>query len=133
MQIFHRSTNTLARVSVVAMVGLVALLGWLGLTLFRSRYVTRQGEVTPQPVPFSHNHHTAGLGIDCRYCHTSVEKSASAGIPPTATCMNCHKQIWLNAELLAPVRASFANRQPIQWQRKAALVASRFVSVLHAC
>lgn len=117
MQIFHRSSNDLARISIVALAGLVALLGWLGLTLFRSRYITRQSEVVNQPVPFSHNHHTAGLGIDCRYCHTSVEKSASAGIPPTSTCINCHKQIWTNAELLEPVRASFAKKEPIQWQR----------------
>lgn len=117
MQIFHRSSNDLARISIVALAGLVALLGWLGLTLFRSRIVTRQSEVVNQPVPFSHNHHTAGLGIDCRYCHTSVERSSSAGIPPTSTCMNCHKQIWTNAALLEPVRASFAKQEPIEWQR----------------
>jgi hypothetical protein len=117
MQIFHRSANSLARISILALIGLVALLGWLGLELFRSRYVTRQSEVIPQPVPFSHNHHVAGLGIDCRYCHTSVERSATAGIPPIATCMNCHKQIWTNAELLEPIRAAYASRMPVQWQR----------------
>jgi hypothetical protein len=117
MQIFHRSANSLARISIVALIGLVALLGWLGLALFRSRYVTRQSEVLPQPVPFSHNHHVAGLGIDCRYCHTSVERSATAGIPPIATCINCHKQIWTNAELLEPVRAAYASKKPVQWAK----------------
>ena len=69
--------------------------------LDRSPYNTGQDVVLMQPVPFSHDHHTAGLGIDCRYCHTTVEKSAFAGIPPTATCMNCHKQIWSDSEMLA--------------------------------
>jgi len=117
MQIFHRSANSLARASIVVLIGVVALMGWLGLTLFRSRYVTRQDEVVPQPVPFSHNHHTAGLGIDCRYCHTSVERSATAGIPPIATCINCHKQIWTNAELLEPIRAAYASKTPVQWTK----------------
>src|SRR3984885_10689565 len=70
-----------------------------------------------QPVPFSHQHHVAGLGIDCRFCHTSVETSSFAGIPPTKTCMNCHSQIWTNAELLEPVRASYRSGQSLQWTR----------------
>jgi hypothetical protein len=70
-----------------------------------------------QPVKFSHDHHTAGLGIDCRYCHTSVEESSFAGIPPTATCMNCHKQVWANAEMLAPVRESWRTGEPLRWTR----------------
>jgi hypothetical protein len=71
----------------------------------------------PQPVPFSHQHHVAGLGIDCRYCHTSVEISSFAGIPPTKTCMNCHSQIWTNARLLEPVRASYKTGESLQWTR----------------
>src|SRR4029077_19142589 len=67
--------------------------------------------------PFSHEHHVAQLGIDCRYCHTSVETSAFAGMPPTATCMNCHKQIWTNTALLEPVRTSFSTNQPLRWSR----------------
>jgi hypothetical protein len=70
-----------------------------------------------QPVPFSHKHHVSGLGIDCRYRHTSVEKSAFAGIPPTDTCMTCHSQLWTDAPLLAPVRESLARHQPMQWNR----------------
>ena len=68
-------------------------------------------------MPFSHQHHVAGDGIDCRYCHTSVENSSFAGIPPTKTCMNCHSQIWTNAELLEPVRASYRSGQSLQWTR----------------
>jgi hypothetical protein len=68
-------------------------------------------------VPFSHQHHVAGMGIDCRYCHTSVETSAVAGIPPTKTCMNCHSQIWADSPTLEPVRASFRTDQPIAWAR----------------
>jgi hypothetical protein len=70
-----------------------------------------------QPVPFSHKHHVEGLGIDCRYCHTSVEKSHFAGIPPTETCMTCHSQLWTQAALLEPVRQSLATATPIQWNR----------------
>jgi NAD-dependent SIR2 family protein deacetylase len=70
-----------------------------------------------QPVQFSHAHHVGGIGIDCRYCHTSVETSTFAGIPPTQTCMNCHKQIWLDAPMLEPVRASLANNTNLNWIR----------------
>jgi hypothetical protein len=70
-----------------------------------------------QPVPFSHQHHVGGLGVDCRYCHTSVEVSSFAGIPPTKTCMNCHAQIWTNAEMLAPVRESFRSETSLVWTR----------------
>ena len=77
----------------------------------RSPYVTRVDTFREQPVQFSHQHHVGGIGIDCRYCHTSVEKAASAGIPPTKTCMNCHSQIWANSPYLEPVRESFRDRQ----------------------
>jgi NAD-dependent SIR2 family protein deacetylase len=117
MQIFHRSTNTIAKVSIFGAVVFLGLLVWIWSALLRSSYVTGQGVVLKQPVPFSHDHHVAGLGIDCRYCHTSVETSSFAGMPATATCMNCHRQIWTNADLLEPVRASFRNAQPIAWSR----------------
>ncbi len=117
MQIFHRSTNTIARVSIFGAVFILALVAWLVGIMMRSGYQTRQNMVVNQPVPFSHDHHVAGLGIDCRYCHTSVERSSSAGIPPTETCMNCHKQIWTNADLLEPVRASYRDGTPIHWAR----------------
>jgi len=116
-QIFHRSTNTLSRVSIYAAVFILAGLAWLLMALDRSPYTTRQGIVLTQPVPFSHEHHVAGLGLDCRYCHTSVETSRFAGIPPTATCMNCHKLIWADSEMLEPVRASLREDRPIAWTR----------------
>jgi ferredoxin len=75
----------------------------------------RVGVASEQPVPFSHQHHVAELGIDCRYCHTGVEKSSYAGVPPTETCMTCHSQIWTNAALLQPVRDSARDNKPIAW------------------
>ncbi len=116
-QIFHRSTNTISRVSIYAAVFVVAGLTWVLMALDRSPYTTKQGIVLNQPVPFSHEHHVAGLGLDCRYCHTSVETSRSAGIPPTATCMNCHKLIWADSDMLEPVRASLREDRPIVWTR----------------
>ena len=83
----------------------------------RSPYSTYQGVAHTQPVPFSHQHHVSGLGLDCRYCHTSVETSRFAGIPPTQTCMNCHAQIWTNAAMLEPVRESFRSGRSLQWTR----------------
>jgi hypothetical protein len=105
-QIFDRSSNALARASLV-LTGLIVIA--LGVTLDqlqRSPWVTRQGQRPDQPVPFSHKHHVQGLGLQCQYCHTTVEKSSYAGIPPTKTCMNCHAQIWTNAQLLEPVRTA---------------------------
>jgi hypothetical protein len=117
MQIFQRSTNTLSRATIYGAVFVVAALGWALNEVQRSPYITYAGVVKPQPVPFSHQHHVTGLGVDCRYCHTSVEVSSFAGIPPTKTCMNCHAQIWTNAPLLEPVRASFRSGESLQWTR----------------
>jgi hypothetical protein len=116
-QIFHRSTNTLSKVSLAALVLLVGSLIGLAMLLGRSSYVTRANEYVVQPVQFSHLHHVLDDGIDCRYCHTSVETSSFAGIPPTKTCMNCHSQIWQSAPILEPVRASFRDDRPLQWTR----------------
>src|SRR6202789_1958822 len=117
MQIFPRSSNAIARASLV-LVGLaVGGLFWVLLELERTPYITNAGVRKDQPVPFSHQHHVTGLGIDCRYCHTSVETSSFAGIPPTKTCMNCHSQIWTNAQLLEPVRASYKSGESLQWTR----------------
>ena len=117
MQIFHRSTNTISRATIYGAAFLVAALLWAVLELQRSPYITYAKVVRPQPVPFSHQHHVGGLGIDCRYCHTSVEKSPFAGIPPTKTCMNCHSQIWTGAPLLEPVRESFRTGKSLVWTR----------------
>jgi Cytochrome c3 len=117
MQIFHRATNAIARASIFGGIVLVGFVLWVAAEINRSPMVSRQKLVQEQPVPFSHQHHVAGLGIDCRYCHTSVETSSFAGIPPTSTCMNCHSQIWTNAAMLEPIRASFRTGVPIHWSR----------------
>ncbi len=115
MQVFQRSTNTLSRLSIFGSVFVIAAATY-GLALInRSSYVTQAQVARQQPVPFSHRHHAGELGIDCRYCHTSVERTAYAGIPPTQTCMNCHSQIWSNSPTLEPVRASFRNDTSIPW------------------
>src|SRR6267142_2232096 len=116
-QIFHRSANTIARVSIFGAVFFIAGLLVLFAEVNRSPWVTEARVAREQPVPFSHQHHVAGLGIDCRYCHTSVENSSFAGIPPTKTCMNCHSQIWTNAQMLEPVRASYRTGESLQWTR----------------
>jgi hypothetical protein len=117
MQIFHRSTNTISRVTIFGAVFLVAVLLWACIQFQRSPYVTYAKVARPQPVPFSHQHHVGGLGIDCRYCHTSAENSSFAGIPPTKTCMNCHSRIWTGAPLLEPVRESFRTGKSLVWNR----------------
>ncbi len=92
-------------------------LGWMASEVSRSSYVTEVDVPKVQPVPFSHKHHVSGIGIDCRYCHTSVEDSSFAGIPPTETCMSCHSQIWANSSMLEPVRASFRDNKSLEWIR----------------
>jgi hypothetical protein len=116
-QIFRPVSNTLARVSIFGGILILGLLGWAGATLYSSDYVTGVGVAPDQPIPFSHKHHVAGIGVDCRYCHTSVETSAFAGIPPTETCMSCHSQIWADSPTLEPVRASFRDNISIIWNR----------------
>jgi hypothetical protein len=114
-QIFSRSANIYSRASIL----------FAGVVLIAT--VLIGGNVTPythrlkvaidQPAPFSHKHHVTELGIDCRYCHTSVEKGPFAGIPATETCYTCHSQIWTNSPLLQPVRDSYASGVPIEWNR----------------
>jgi hypothetical protein len=116
-QIFPRSANSYARGSIIGVVILLGVLWFTFDSFSRSPYVTRANTVREQPVQFSHQHHAGGLGIDCRYCHTTVETSTSAGIPPTKTCMNCHSQIWLTSPYLEIVRASFRDNKPLQWMR----------------
>jgi hypothetical protein len=117
MQIFHRSANVISRLSIYTGILTTAFVLWACIEFQRSPYVTYAGEVRPQPVPFSHEHHVAALGIDCRYCHTSVEASSFAGIPPTKTCMNCHSQMWASAPLLEPVRESYRTGRSLLWNR----------------
>lgn len=116
-QIFHPSANTYIRATIVGAVIVVHIVVG-GLYAFSgSPYQTGVKVIRNQPVPFSHEHHIRGVGIDCRYCHNTVETSASAGFPPTYTCMSCHSQIWGAATILEPVRASLAENKPISWTR----------------
>jgi hypothetical protein len=116
-QIFHQRSNTIARAGIFGAVLFAALGGWAFHAVYWSPYSTRVNMPLNQPVPFSHQHHVGELGIDCRYCHTSVEKSAFAGVPPTETCMTCHSRLYTDAPLLAPVRASLATHTPLRWER----------------
>ncbi len=114
-QIFKPSANSITQVGLLSVaIGVPTL--WLGIAgLSRSPANTKVQVPKNQPVPFSHQHHTWELGIDCRYCHTSVEKSSYAGLPATETCMSCHSQIWTNSPLLEPIRQSYETGMPIQW------------------
>src|SRR5437773_8260022 len=116
-QIFHRSANTISRVSIFGAAFVVAAVLVLTAQVNRSPWVTGARVAREQPIQFSHERHVAGNGIDCRYCHTSVEESAFAGIPPTRTCMNCHSQIFSTSPFLEPVRQSFRANQSIAWTR----------------
>lgn len=115
--IFGPAANLVSKLTILALAAIVIVgMGWWSLWP-RTDYWNHVGWTVEQPVPFSHKHHVAGLGIDCRFCHTSVEVSSSAGLPPTYTCMTCHSQIWTNAALLEPVRKSLATGKPIVWNR----------------
>ncbi len=117
-QIFHASSNYVFKIMIV---GTVLMIGALGYVLYElgadSSYATRQGVAREQPVPFSHTHHVGSMGIDCRYCHTTVEVSSVAQVPPTKTCMNCHSQIWVTSPTLEPVRASYRTDESIKWTK----------------
>ncbi len=116
-QIFRRSSNAIARFTLWGGLGTVGFLLWVILLLMRSDFVTGANTNVTQPVQFSHAHHVGGLGIDCRYCHTSVEEARFANIPPTKTCMNCHSQIWQTSPYLEPVRRSFQSGNSLVWTR----------------
>jgi hypothetical protein len=116
-QIFHRGANNIAKASIFVAIIAGGVAFYAFTQIARSSYLTNQGLERPQPVQFSHKHHVGDDGIDCRYCHTSVETAASAGMPPTQTCMNCHTQIWADSPYLEPVRASYRDNKPIEWVR----------------
>jgi hypothetical protein len=116
-QIFRPYADTVARVVLLSIPVVPFLAIYLAYELSRSEYVTGQTITLDQPVPFSHEHHVGGLGLDCRYCHTGVEASATAGVPPTHTCMTCHSELYTQAAMLAPVRASLAEDRPIHWNK----------------
>jgi hypothetical protein len=116
-QLFPRKMNVIAKASLLVAPLLLAFMAWGSLIYTESSYVTGAAVSVVQPVPFSHQHHVGILGIDCRYCHTSVEHSSFAGIPPTKTCMNCHSQIWVGSEMLEPVRESYRTNNSLHWHR----------------
>jgi hypothetical protein len=116
-QVFPQGMNVVAKVTLLGGILAAAFLAWACLIFTRSSYGTGSGLARVQPVPFSHQHHVGDLGIDCRYCHTFVERAALAGIPPTKTCMNCHSQIWVESRVLEPVRHSYQTNESLHWQR----------------
>ena len=114
-QLFSPSANVKAKIGVVLLFTGPGLLIYALAAVSRSPANTKVNVPKQQPVPFSHRHHAWELGIDCRYCHTSVEKSAFSNVPPVETCMSCHSQIWTNSPLLEPIRQSYQTGTPIQW------------------
>jgi hypothetical protein len=114
---FHPRANVIVTLLLAGAVFVLALILWAGYLIVRSPYETLQNVPREQPVPFSHEHHVGGLGLDCRYCHVFVEVSSFAGIPPTKLCMNCHSQIWASSPALEPLRESYRSGKSIQWTR----------------
>jgi len=114
-QVFKPSANTYSRLSIFGALFAIAGLLWALAAFNRSDYMTQASVAREQPVPFSHKHHVGELGIDCRYCHTTVEISSYANIPATQICMNCHSQIWSDSPTLEPVRASYRTGASIEW------------------
>ncbi len=116
-QVFPPSSNFIARASIAVVIlflGAVAVVA----TFFypRSSSVTGVGDAPTQPVAFPHSLHVGAWGIDCRYCHMSVDKSSYADLPPTQTCMSCHSQVATTRDALAPVRQSYQTGQSIAWK-----------------
>ncbi|MGH8165080.1 MAG: cytochrome c3 family protein, partial [Rhodanobacteraceae bacterium] len=114
-QIFHRSFGFIFRLGLLAAV----VFAVCAIFLWRAEMAYPAGvhDALEQPVPFSHKHHVGDDGIDCRYCHTSVEQSKFAGIPPLSTCMTCHSQLYTDQPPLAPLIAAFRSGIPLHWKR----------------
>ena len=116
-QVFHPSTNSLARTSLLVGALLAAIIPALLAVYIRSDFYSRVRDPLSQPIPFSHERHVAGNGMDCRYCHTSVENAAFAGIPATETCMTCHSQVLAGTTLIQNIQTSWDTDKPIVWTR----------------
>ncbi|MBI3960855.1 MAG: cytochrome c3 family protein [Chloroflexi bacterium] len=116
-QLFGPAANTIAKASLIGALALLIAGAGFGYHFVHSPYVTGVGVAVAQPVPYSHAQHVGDLGLDCRYCHTAVETSNSAGVPPTESCMGCHAQVAVESDALQPVRASLENDQPLAWVR----------------
>jgi hypothetical protein len=115
--IFGPRANLFMNAALIGVVGLAVFLLLLIWVVPVMGYNTQERYRPNQPIPYSHRHHVSGLGLDCRYCHTTVEVSQNAGMPSTEICMTCHSQIWTNAAMLAPDRQSLAQNVPIRWTR----------------
>lgn len=109
--------DVLAIRAVFALLVLLVLVGWPAFAVWRAQAYESLGQPVAQPIPFSHKHHVGDDGIDCRYCHTSVERGRHAGLPSTHICLSCHSQIYTDASVLAPLRESARTGRPIAWQR----------------
>jgi hypothetical protein len=114
---FRPAANTIFKFVLLGGAAATAFALWILFLVARSPYEMLQNVPREQPVAFSHKHHVGGLGIDCRYCHVTVEESSFADIPPTAICMNCHSQMWATAPDLEPVRESYRGGRSIQWTK----------------
>jgi hypothetical protein len=116
-QVFLPRANLFYRAFLLSIPVILLAGGYAWYRIARSPMITRVRMPVDQPVAFSHRHHVGELKIDCRYCHTSVEKSSFAGVPPTQTCMTCHSKLFTGSPMLQPVAESVATGRPIQWNR----------------
>lgn len=115
-QHFGRRTSTVFRIAVLGLPVMIAGILVASALYWRSDTAWNVGEPAPQPIPFQHDLHVGGLGLDCRYCHSSVERSASAGMPSAQTCLTCHSQVWAELATFEPLRTSIALNVPVPWQ-----------------
>jgi len=115
-QTFPKNANAFAKWLVVGG-GVFVLALMIALAFYARTTNNAVGVPVSQPVAFQHNLHSGQLGLDCRYCHTSVEVEATSSVPPTETCMTCHSQIRVGDPALAVVQASWDTQTPIEWNR----------------
>jgi hypothetical protein len=114
-QAFSRSAVLIVKLALLGTVGAVVIV----IIVVRWRMAPDDVVMAavPQPIPFSHKHHVGDDGLDCRYCHTSVEKSRFAGLPSSDICLTCHSQLYRDAPMLAPLHESARTNTPIHWNR----------------
>ncbi|MFL6664757.1 MAG: cytochrome c3 family protein [Rhizobacter sp.] len=114
-QVFSRRAALAVKLGLVAL--LVPVAGVLAGGVWREHAYQAIGEPIAQPIPFSHKHHVGDDGIDCRYCHTTVENGRYAGLPSTHVCLTCHSQLYRDAPVLQPLHDSARSGEPVRWQR----------------
>lgn len=115
--LFTPRANVIARSSLAAALFVLVAVPLALMIYVRTSFATGEHRAVAQPIAFDHRIHANGLRIDCRFCHSGVEQSANAGLPPTVACMGCHSKVWRESQQFAPVRASIASGRPIAWQR----------------